>query len=88
MLGHLQLAGVTAPLSRFDSLATLNDDLRSTNSSMIKQRFIQAGKKKGPQDRKKKPELHCNSCLILTVQDRQVAQAEALARYFGLVYNN
>ena len=55
---------------------------------MIKQRFIQAGKKKGPQDRKNKPELHCNSCLILTVQDRQVAQAEALARYFGLVYNN
>mmetsp|Transcript_6167 Transcript_6167/g.7246 ORF Transcript_6167/g.7246 Transcript_6167/m.7246 type:complete len:90 (-) Transcript_6167:62-331(-) len=72
VLGHLQLAGVTNSLTRFDSMATLNDDLRSSTSSLIKQRFIQAGgnkgaRKGGPQDRKSKPVLTCNSCLILTV---------------------
>ena len=71
VLSHLQQIGVTKDLARADSIATLNDDLRSTsNSSMLKQRFIQASQKRKNKDRKSKPLLSCNSCLVLTVQDK------------------
>jgi len=88
VLAHLQLSGVQGVLPRLDSLATLNSDGRSqSNQSIVKQRFITAGQKKRVLDRKTKPLLACHACLILTLQDAQMAPAEALSRYFGLIYN-
>ena len=72
----------------------------STTSSQLKLRFINAGLSAknsspllkrntsltGERRGKKKPLLVCNSSLVLTMQDRQVAQAESMIRYFGLMF--